>query len=479
MHTTARQIRQHERQRAWCEWDDFDAGRTRILAALRDPHGPAWPPFHLLAVPGITPAQLRQCAQRWVAQRLADSADARATAAPGFARRRPRAPDEPLRVGYLSSDFHDHATAHLLVEVIEAHDRARVSPRAYSHGRADHGPMRQRLTRAFDGFCDIAALDDASAARQIHADGIDILVDLKGYTAGSRSLLLAWRAAPLAVSFLGYPGTLGALADYLVTDRFVTPADQADGYSEALAFLPDSYQPHARLRPAGPGPDPTGDRAAARPRARAAHGLPDEAPVFCNFNQAWKFTPEVLDSWCRVLARVPHSVLWLLHSAEAEGNLRQQALARGIGPHRLVFAPPQGQAQHLARLPLADLVLDTWPYNAHTTASDALAAGVPVLTHAGDRFAGRVAGSLLHAVGLPELVTDSAAALEDLACALALDRPRLAALRQRLAEASAMAPLFDVPRYTGHLESLYQAMWARHALGLAPRTVSAVAGTGG
>ena len=430
-----------------------------VHADMGDAAAPLWPPFHLLSVPGISAAQQRQCATAWLDARLQADRAARQAAITEFALHPPppREQGAPLRIGYLSSDFHQHATALLLVEMLEAHDRTRFELHAYSHGTPDKGLMRHRLQRAFHAFHDIQAWDDEQAARAIHADGIHILVDLKGYTAGSRTLLLSWRAAPIQVSFLGYPGTLGqSFVDYLISDRFVTPHAAQPAYSEALACLPHSYQPHGRATRRD------------KPPSRADVGLPDEALVLCCFNQAWKFTPEVFDIWCTLMHAAPDSVLWLLHDERAQGNLRQEAMARGIAPHRLVFAPDTTQAAHLARLQLADLVLDTWPYNAHTTASDALCAGVPVLTCAGDTFASRVAGSLLHAVGMPALVTHTAQAYEAMALALVTDRPRLQALRHQLHTRIPDAPLFDVAGYTQHLEAMFELMWARHHAGQAP-----------
>jgi predicted O-linked N-acetylglucosamine transferase (SPINDLY family) len=351
-----------------------------------------------------------------------------------------------------------------LAETLEAHDRRRFELHAYSYGPDDASGMRQRLHAAFDGgFHDITGHSDAEAARAIHAHGIDILIDLKGYTAGTRSLLMAYRPAPVQVNYLGYPGTLGAgLCDYLVSDRFITPASEAGDYSEALACLPHSYQPHVHAA------------ALPVPPTRAEAGLPEHGLVLCCFNQAYKFTPEVWGIWCRLLDQVPGSVLWLLKDERAEGNLRLEAMARGIAPQRLVFAPDMPQEHHLARLQCADLVLDTSPYNAHTTASDALWCGIPLVTCAGSTFASRVAGSLLHAVGLPELVTHHLADYEALALALAGNPARLAALRARLAGLRADAELFNVPAYTRRLEALYTAMWQRHRAGLAPQGLDVV-----
>jgi predicted O-linked N-acetylglucosamine transferase (SPINDLY family) len=264
------------------------------------------------------------------------------------------------------------------------------------------------------------------------------------------------------VNFLGYPGTLGAdLCDYLITDSFVTPRSASADYSESLAFLPHSYQPRGRKN------------APAAPPGRASAGLPEEGFVFCCFNQAFKFTPEVFALWCRLLNAAENSVLWLLASPQAEGNLRNEAWNHGIAGHRLVFAPDVGQTEHLRRLQLADLVLDTSPYGAHTTASDALWAGVPVITRPSATFASRVAGSLLHAVGLPELIVENDEDYFELALALARDPDKSAALRQKLAKNRVTAPLFDVPAYTQALEDLFRQMESRRRANLQPAEIGA------
>jgi predicted O-linked N-acetylglucosamine transferase (SPINDLY family) len=459
-------MKHYARSRAWCEWMDFNGWQPQALQALSNPETAATPPFHLLSLPGITAAQQRESAVRWMETRLLANQSDRFVLAGEFAdqaKRAPQAQHEKIRLGYLSGDFQQHATALLMVEMLEAHDRDRFSLHAYSYG-ADNGQgMRQRLQARFDHFTDISALDDMMAARAIHADGIDILIDLKGYTASTRTALLTYRPAPIQVSFLGYPGTLGGVfCDYLISDRFITPCHTAPDYSEALACLPHSYQPHGRH--VAPAPPPT----------RASAGLPDEGLVLCCFNQAYKFTPAIFDVWCRLLAQNPDSVLWLLSDEYAQGNLRREALQRGVAPHRLVFANDCPQAEHLNRLQLADLVLDTLPYNAHTTASDALWAGVPVLTCAGDTFASRVAGSLLHAVGLPELVTHDLHDYEALALELVSNPARLQALRDKLADLSPTAALFDVSNYTRHIEALYTEMWRRHQAGLPPHELDAI-----
>lgn len=264
------------------------------------------------------------------------------------------------------------------------------------------------------------------------------------------------------MNYLGYPGTLGAeLCDYIITDEYVTPRASAADYSESFAYMPNSYQPRGRAGPIG-----------AKP-LRASVGLPEQGVVFCCFNQAYKLTPEIFDVWCRLLDAAPGSVLWLLAAPMAEGNLRNEAWKRGVNGNRLVFAPDMGQGDHLARLQLADLVLDTAPYNAHTTASDALWAGVPIVTCSGSTFASRVAGSVLRAVGMPELITEDLDGYFDLASRLANDPAGLAAVRAKLARNRAGAALFDVPAYTRDLEGLFRSMWSRRSAGLPPALIGA------
>jgi len=441
-----------------CEWDDLGMWRTQIRAALERGETGLVSPFLLLALSGITAAEQRTCSELWMQARMAGQADEREALDFQFQSEvRPK-----IRIGYLSCDFHDHATSLLLIELFEAHDRERFEVFAYSYGADDGKAMRPRLKKAFEHFIDIQALSTGEAASAIHADGIDILIDLKGYTRNTRTAILGLHPAPLQVNYLGYPGTLGNnLCDYIITDRFLTPPDTASSYSEAFAYLPDSYQPHSRHSEIGLLPQ------------REDVGLPEEGFVFCCFNQAYKINPEIFDVWCQLLSRCPDSVLWLLKDDMAEGNLRNAAFQRGISPHRLIFAAHTTQLEHLSRLQCADLVLDTLPYNAHTTASDALWAGVPLVTCVGDTFASRVAGSLLHAVGLPELATDSLDSYFNLALALASDPAQLAEVRQRLAHNRLTTPLFDILSYTRHLEGLYEAMWSRHLAGDAPGTLGA------
>jgi predicted O-linked N-acetylglucosamine transferase (SPINDLY family) len=444
------------RSRDMCEWDEFDMSPSRARALLRQDQGGGLPPFLMLSVPGISAQEQRACSELWVRDRVATHGAQRDALNFGFS----LAAREKLKIAYLSNDFQDHATAELLVETLEAHDRDRFEVHAFSFGADDGGAMRRRLRDSFETFHDVTPLSDADAARAVHLAGIDILVDLKGFTRGARTGIMMLHPAPVQVNYLGYPGTLGAdICDYIITDPFISPMATVSDYSEALAYMPHSYQPHGRRSVIG------------RKPARAELGLPETGFVFCCFNQAYKFTPPLFDLWCRLLEATPDSVLWLLADDRAQGNLRGEALRRGIAPDRLVFAPHVAQGDHLGRLQHADLVLDTFPFGAHTTASDALWAGVPIVTCAGDTFPSRVAGSLLHAVGLPELIAPDEEGYVSIARALAAEPRRLQACKDKLQGALKTAPLFDVAAYTTALEGLYEIMWERRVLGLPPATI--------
>jgi predicted O-linked N-acetylglucosamine transferase (SPINDLY family) len=375
-------------------------------------------------------------------------------------------PNRKPKIGYLSSDFRLHPLAFLVTELIELHDRSRFEIYAYSYAPDDETAERRRLEQAFDHFTDIRSLSLPVAAQRINNDGIDILVDLTGFTQTSRSGIAALRPAPLQVNWLGFPGTMGGmdgapLFDYILGDAYVTPLEQADDYAEKLALLPGCYQPNDRKRPVG------------RQPSREDCVLPDDAFVFCCFNQTFKILPQMFDIWMRLLKAKPDSVLWLLECNRwAKANLCHEAELRGIDAGRLIFAPRVPIAEHLARHALADLFLDTLPYNAHTTASDALWMGLPLVTCSGNTFTGRVAGSLLTAMELPELITCSLAEYEKLAMRLADYPDELAAIRRKLRLSRDKSPLFDTPRMAEHLEQAYAAMWKRHAAGQSPQTFS-------
>jgi protein O-GlcNAc transferase len=434
-----------------CKWDELPAMRAQLDARLAKRSDIAAVPFMFLAL-SASRAQQHQVARAYVRSQFGQIRPLPAV------RPRTRQPGERIRLAYLSNDLHKHATAYLVAELFERHDRTRFELTLYSYGIDDGSDMRRRLQRSADRFVDVARQSDREIAELIRADGIDILVDLKGYTRKARAAVLAYRPAPVQVNFLGYPGTMGpGLADYLIGDPVVTPLEHAADYSEKLALMPHSYQPNDRQR-----------RIGAQP-GRADCGLPEAGFVFCCFNNAYKITPEIFAIWCRLLDAVAGSVLWLLEcSPQARANLLQAAQAQGIGTDRIVFARPLPLAEHLGRLRNADLVLDTLPYNAHTTASDALWAGVPIVTCPGETFASRVAASLCSAVGLTETVAGSLDQYEELALALARDPQRLAALRERLAAQAPQSALFDTDHYAAHLERLYEKMAERALEGLAP-----------
>lgn len=445
--------------RNMCEWSGLAALRDDMRAMLAQEESGKVSPFLLLAMSGVSAAEQRNCSELWMKDRQANCAEDRAALAFTFS----TAARAKIRIGYLSCDFHEHATSLLLVEMFEAHDRARFELFAYSYGADDGKRMRPRLEATFDHFIDIRALSNIEAARAIHADGIDILIDLKGFTLHTRTAILMFGPAPVQVNFLGYPGTLGsAICDYIITDAFLTPTASAGDYSESFAYVPNSYQPHGRTAPIGETP------------TRAEAGLPETGFVFCCFNQAYKITPEIFDIWCRLLIEVPDSVLWLLKDDKAEGNLKNEALRRGVTSEQLVFAEHLPQIEHLGRLQLADLVLDTSPYNAHTTASDALWASVPLVTCSGDTFPSRVAGSILHAIGLSELIAADLGAYFELAYDIAANPTRLATLRAKLAANRLTTPLFDIEGYTRDIEELYEIMWRRYRSGEAPTSIGAV-----
>ncbi|MFA7281351.1 MAG: glycosyltransferase, partial [Sterolibacterium sp.] len=356
-----------------------------------------------------------------------------------------------LRIGYLSADFFDHATMHLMAGVLAAHDRSRFAIQLYSYGPATDDDYRRQAEANAEIFRDIRNTSDVDAAALILADGVDILVDLKGYTQDARLGITARRPAPIIASWLGYPGTLGhrRLADYIIGDPVVTPFDMADQFTEAIVQMPHCYQPNDRKRAVGPCP------------SRAEAGLPADAFVFCSFNQTYKFNPETVDVWTKLLQQVTGSVLWLLAPGRtAEENLRREFGRRGLAPDRLVFAPRLHLPEHLGRLQLADLALDTLPYGSHTTGSDALWGDVPMVTRTGNTFASRVGASLVTAAGLPEMVTSNWEDYSRLAVELALDRSRLATLKQKLFDQRLQSPLFDTARFTHNLEALYGKIWS-------------------
>ena len=355
-----------------------------------------------------------------------------------------------IRVAYLSADFHNHVTAALTAEMFERHNRERFHITAVSFGPDDGSAMRARLIKAFDHFHDARQQSDRQVAELLKALQIDIAVDLGGHTSGARPWVLAHRPCPVQAKYMGYPGTSGSdFIDYLIADPVVVPQDQERFFSEKIIALPDTLWVTDTTRPVPPAP------------SRAEADLPETGFVFCCFNHNWKITAPIFDVWMRLLDQVEGSVLWLLEGNAAIGaNLRKEAAARGITPQRLIFATRTTPEQHLARQQLADLFLDTLPYNAHTTASDALWAGLPLITLPGQSFPARVAASILQAANLPELIVSDLAAYESLALKLARDPAALKRIREKLTGKSAM-PLFDTARFTRNLEAAYLAMLER------------------
>jgi protein O-GlcNAc transferase len=361
-----------------------------------------------------------------------------------------------IRIAYVSPDFREHPVGHLMAGVFERHDKNRFETIAISLGIDDQSRLRARMVAAFDHFIDARAMGSEQIARLMREMEVDIAVDLGGYTSDTRTEIFAHRPTPVQVNYLGYPGTMGTpYHDYIIADRHTIPPEHQAFYTERVAYLPDTYLP-----------TDNSVRIAEKTPTRAECGLPDEGFVFCSFSHDFKISPPVFDVWMRLLAQVPGSVLWLVTRGEvAQRNLRAAAEARGIAPTRLVFAGRVPRVEdHLARYRQADLFLDTHPYNAHTTAADALMAGLPVLTYMGGSFPSRVAGSLLHAIGLPELATQSLAAYEAMALQLAQEPERLAAFKQRLQANLATHPLFDTEAMSGHLEAIYIAMWRKTEL---------------
>jgi protein O-GlcNAc transferase len=399
-------------------------------------------PFENVAVSGSPRDQL-ECARLWIG----DTCPARAT--PLWSGQRYR--HDRIRLAYLSADFHEHAIAYLVAGLFEQHDRTRFDTIGISFCPDRDSEIRTRLKSSVGRFIDVRNKTDLEAAALLRDMEVDVAVDLTGLTGGSRPGMLALRPAPIQVNYLGYPGTMGAdYIDYVIADRTVIPESDRPHYSEKVVYLPDTYAAaDSRRRIA----DPTTSRAEA--------GLPETGFVFCSFNNSYKITPCMFDIWMRLLREIDGSVLWLLAADEAAvANLRREASARGVAADRLVFAQRTPVADHLARHALADLFLDTLPYNAHTTASDALWAGLPLVTCPGSTFAGRVAASLLNAVGLPEFVTHSLEDYAALALRLARDCDFLTATKSKLAQNRGTHPLFDTARFTRNIEAAYERMWA-------------------
>jgi len=442
-------------RRVLCDWDGLDQEEGKCLDQFRE-RRELVAPFQLISIPSTRADQLQ--AGRRHAATLSAPESLR------FKEYRNRlGVNQRIRVGFLSADFFNHATAMLLVEVLENIDRSQFEILGYCFSPDDGTDLRRRIVAAFDHHVPIGNMTDRSAAHAIHDDGIDILVDLKGYTRDGRPEILSYRPAPIQVNYLGYPGSVGMDGiDYIVADPIVAPMEHQADYSERIVHLPDCYQPNDRMR-----------KISDAPITRADFGLPEHAFVFCSFNNSYKLNAAMFDVWMSLLRNVAGSVLWLLvPTVTCRENLRREAVARGVDPDRLVFASRKPIAEHLARHRLADLFLDALPCNAHTTASDALWAGLPVLTAMGETFSGRVAASLLTAVGLSELVTKNLEDYAEMALVLARNRGMLTDLREKLARQRERAPLFDSIRYTRHLERAFSTMIDIARVGETPRAFS-------
>ena len=432
-----------------CDWINFDTECAHLSSSVKNKKANT-APFIFLGISSSPDDQL-QYAKLWVAEKCPPSKK------PMW--RGERYGHDRIRIAYVSADFREHPVSRLMAGMFESHDKSRFDVTAISFGPDDNSEMRQRLKASFERFIDAKTFGDDQIANLVRSSEVDILVDLMGFTADARTGIFARQSAPIQVNYLGYPGTMGAsYIDYIIADQTVIPSELRKVYSEKIAFLPNTYQANDRKRVIS-------DKAFTRSDV----GLPSQGFVFCCFNNSYKIIPHVFDCWMRILKQVEGAVLWLLEdNASAVSNLKKEAVARGVSSERLFFAKRMPPPEHLARHKLADLFLDTLPYNAHTTASDALWVGLPVLTCIAETFAGRVAASLLNAIGLPELIATTPETYERMAVDLATRPEKLAAVKHRLAENRLTTPLFDTKLFTRHIEKAYTAMYERHQAGLAP-----------
>lgn len=439
----------HLRQHV-CRWEGMEKLWQRVREKIAGGAGGKISPFSTFSMPTSAAEQLA-CARAWARQELAPLPAARGEPRFDFSRPRSR---ERIRVGYLSWGFHRHATAHLTAELFELNDRKRFEVFAYAYGPEDNSAIRARVRKACEHFVDVSQESYFATAQRIYGDGVDILVDLTGYTLGTRPQILALRPAPIQVNWLGYPGTLGTdCVDFIVADPFIIPEGQERFYAEKVIRLPDCYQVNDRRREVG-----------ERVPSREECGLPGSGIVFCCFNQAYKILPEMFGAWMRILQAVPGSVLWLAEANPwAAGHLRREAAARGVAGERLVFAPRKPLGEYMVQYRIADFALDTFPYTSHTTAADALWMGCPLATCAGETFASRVAGSVLASAGMRELVTDNLGDYERMVIELAGSPQRLQDLRRRLRETRDSCALFDTPGFVKHLEAAYEEMMKAYA----------------
>jgi len=436
-----------------CSWEDLSAG----LQSLRNQVRGARPVATPFVVTGVLddPALHREVAQIYIQTRFPQNDDLGAI--------KPRAAGQKIRIGYFSADFRNHAIAYLVAEMLEKHDKDVFEIYAFKLNPGPPDETSQRIFAAVTQVIDLSDKSDRSAAQLSRALNVDIAIDLGGHTVDSRTGIFAHRCAPVQVNYLGFPGTLGApYYDYILADATVIPEDQRQHYVEKVVYLPHCYQPNDSQR-----------KISQRIFSRSEVGLPEHGFVFCCFNNGYKILPATFDGWMRILQAVEGSALWLLnHNPVATRNLQREAQARGIDANRLIFAARMPLADHLARHRLADLFIDTLPYNAHTTASDALWAGLPVLTCMGTSFAARVAASLLRAMDLPELITHTQSAFEARAIELAKDPSALGAIKSKVLAHRETSPLFDAQLFTHHIEAAYRTMQSRQQAGSPPEHFS-------
>jgi len=432
-----------------CEWSLFEENLDKLKADL-SVSKPVTAPFPLLAV--LDSAALQKTAAKVYSETMFPERHALGC----FDKREP---DGKIRIGYFSADFHNHATAYLMAELFEAHNPGRFELYGFSFGPNKNDEMRRRVSSAFDRFIDVRDKSDRQVAQLSRDLGIDIAIDLKGHTHDARTGIFAEGCAPVQVNYLGYPGTMGAkYIDYVIADKTVIPADSQSDFTEKVVYLPHSYQVNDSRR-----------RISDRVFTKKELGLPESGFVFCCFNNNYKILPSLFDSWIRILKAVDGSVLWLFEdNPTAARNLRNEAMARGLDDSRLTFARRMPLGEHLARHQFADLFIDTLPCNAHTTASDALWAGLPVLTCMGKSFASRVAASLLKAIELPELIAHTQEQYETKAIELAKDPAKLNVIKGKLKRNRTTTPLFNSNLFAGHIEAAYEEMYARYQAGLPP-----------
>ena len=441
-----------------CLWDGLAEDLVRIAKGVSERRDVCHP--WVLAALSDSPALLRSAAEILIRDQIDESCEEDLRRLAAISSARPRS--AKIRIGYFSADFREHPVAYLTAGLFEHHDRAKFEVTAFAFGPESSHAMALRLAKGFDRFIDVRQKSDLEVAALARDLGIDIAVDLNGFTTYCRTRIFALRAAPIQINFLGYPGTMGAgFMDYLIADGVVVPREQQRHYVEKIAYLPGSFLPFD-----------SNYATADRTTAREELGLPSGGFVFCCFNNNYKILPDVFDRWMRILCRTENSVLWLQQAnAMVAGNLRKEASRRGIDGGRLIFADRVASLnEHMSRLRAADLFLDTFPFNAHATSLDSLWAGVPLLTYPGESFASRVAASLVRTVGLPELIAGSPSQYEEKALELAADPVRLSQLRSRLALRD--TSLFDTERYTRNLESVYETIYERHHSGSPPAHIN-------